>query len=707
MKSGKVEAIHNRILNHSDSRIRELGKDDPDSKAMADLLETHIKGSEAFDIRYLAPGRSGSKVILVNFQNRLPIVIKFGRAEDIHREVKNFRTAKVEERIPSEIRPSLSSMTKIVDIHASLAYSWAGGFDDVETFRSFFWKGAIEDIRSILTFFMTKLFQWHDIRKDTCLPFDQWEWEPPEVLAEIAQKVRTWAGKEKAEQGNRLVSILYDQQEWRDALVIKRCSKGICHGDMNCHNILIAKIARGYTPKLIDFANVAFECSPARDWAKLEREIKMRCLRDKITSPKHFRALLADVDSRCNQENVLRNSDEKVTRAVETIKEIREEYTKQVYGASDIPDIEYLYYLFCWTLAFLNNQDIDEAPKDVQNAVIDSAYRTVEMIDSQIRPDNVLIYSSLEDTSSTNDLLTKMGNEFISQIGIVGHLEDANNVQHAIYLDDDLYVHRLSLESAILESADEFIEDVGPTGKWINVMGDAGHGKSCLLWYLYKRLKADTDAIIIPFQAQFLTENPFENIERTVSALIGNLGQPHATIILIDTLDIVVGMDDVALAAVLSKLRASGYILITCCRRQEADNLSSFIQCDQLVHLQRYSETEAQEAIKKYINISYPSLNKREKEEQFSKVWDLLEQQRQVRDLDFEPLILRMIFEAYAPEDIPQDINTQRVYRMFWEKKVISERVGELRESHKRSQVCRFLARQIAFRIDAKINSHF
>jgi len=58
-----------------------------------------------------------------------------------------------------------------------------------------------------------------------------------------------------------------------------------------------------------------------------------------------------------------------------------------------------------------------------------------------------------------------------------------------------------------------------------------------------------------------------------------------------------------------------------------------------------------------------------------------------------------MIFQAYVPNEIPRDVNTQRVYDKFWEH--VSFTIDPLRrpvDSFKRAQACELLADFIAFR---------
>lgn len=233
---------------------------------------------------------------------------------------------------------------------------------------------------------------------------------------------------------------------------------------------------------------------------------------------------------------------------------------------------------------------------------------------------------------------------------------------------------------------------------WVSIVGDAGRGKSCLLWYLCHTLKQDTRVEVLPFLADHIADSLGREIVQLVRPSNGRRRNGKPIVILIDTLDLLVGVNDAELARNLSALRALGCLLITTSRPQEADRLYQSCDRDFQVPLRRYTNEEFKLITHKYIEKSYPHWPEELKEMQFAKVTQLLEQQRDVaRELDLEPLILRMIFEAYVPNDIPQDINTQKVYERFWQQRVLEDRTPKPAVQRMRSRICRFLAREIAF----------
>lgn len=298
--------------------------------------------------------------------------------------------------------------------------------------------------------------------------------------------------------------------------------------------------------------------------------------------------------------------------------------------------------------------------------------------------------------------LASLGEDFSAQLNIAAHFKDEHDTQHAIYLADNLYVHRSATEQLLLDEAQRFSVQEQAHGKWISIVGNAGRGKSSLLWSLFQQLKEiaqqwEPRLSIIPFQAQMLGQTASEEIKATVQRVLKTIPPGQRVIVLIDTLDILVGINDPGLSQTINTLRSSGCLLITASRRQEAEQLYTLVNRDRHIELPHYSDEEFSLITQRYIEKAYPGWVVAQKEQQFNKVANLLEQRRNANELDFEPLILRMIFEVYAPHDIPQDINTQKVYQRFWEERVLRDRGQSLAQQLARDRMCRLFARFIVF----------
>lgn len=308
---------------------------------------------------------------------------------------------------------------------------------------------------------------------------------------------------------------------------------------------------------------------------------------------------------------------------------------------------------------------------------------------------NVLDVRFVDETSDADFVISQLSKKFLSQVRIAGYVKDENDVRHAVHLDDGLYVHRDRAEKAMTDFITKATTDTQSAGKWLSIVGEAGHGKSSLLWYLFTDLSAKPAFTVIPFMAQ--VEGNFAAPVRKVVRQ-KDIGNQSSLIVLIDTLDLVVGVDDQQLVKSISDLISLGALVVTTSRKQEADQLGRLLSSHGRIELARYNDCEAQQAIKNQIGIYYRKHSQSKREEQFNRVWGLLEQQRAIRELDLEPLILRMLFEAYAPEEIPQDVNTQQVYQHYWQNVVLFDRVVKSAEERmEREQLCCYIARTVAF----------
>jgi len=282
---------------------------------------------------------------------------------------------------------------------------------------------------------------------------------------------------------------------------------------------------------------------------------------------------------------------------------------------------------------------------------------------------------------------------FQAETHIAAHLATPAGTR-SLYLES-VYVHR-KVEAIAIGIVEKYLAAKEATGLWLSVAGDAGHGKTSLLWFLSHEIKKLSPRIL-PLQAQQLPGKPSEAL-RESALLLG----VRPFFVILDTLDLLVGIDDGALGAVINEIRACGGLLITACRRQELHNLARHVRSDSVLELNRFDPDEAKAAIESYVWACYADWPENRKALQFQHVWELLEQQRRIQDLSFEPLILRMLFEVYFPEDIPRDINTQKVYDRFWMDRVVSDRsFSDPAIGRDRGRVCQVLAAHLYFGTDA------
>jgi hypothetical protein len=287
-----------------------------------------------------------------------------------------------------------------------------------------------------------------------------------------------------------------------------------------------------------------------------------------------------------------------------------------------------------------------------------------------------------------NAVEDELCSSFLADSRIAAHLTTPTG-QSAIYLDD-VYIHRDKAETAVRELAADYLSHSGTIGRWVSIAGDAGHGKTSLLWYLTQEFR-NLCPRTFPVQALQLSAGELGDI-------CASFPEKVPFLVVLDTLDLLVGVDDAALGALINRTRARGGLLITACRRQELQALARYVRSDQTLELGRYSADEAHAAIERYVRTSYDTWPEARKQAQISHVRNLLDERRRIQDLSFEPLILRMIFEAYVPEDIPTDVNTQKVYDRFWEERVVADRVLKTPEdAYARATLCKAIAAHLYF----------
>ncbi|MBI4651196.1 SUMF1/EgtB/PvdO family nonheme iron enzyme [Candidatus Desantisbacteria bacterium] len=370
-----INKIQIKLQEHKDSRVKELPQGDINVLVMSNLLAPHINASE-FDIRFIASGASGAGVLLIVTDEKVPIIIKYGKKEIVDREKENY-TLKVKEFIQSEIIPTLKDSYMTLGEYASIAYIWGGGWNEAGKFRDYFkHEESSKKINEQISSLMDGLFKWYRLKRGTMIPIDQWQWNPSNALVSVENKIKAWDSNDGAKKN--LIAAIRNQEKWRNAIRIANFSQGFCHGDLNCNNIIISQNSIPF-PKIIDFASVREGITPAKDWAKFEREIKFRFLRDITLDSTAFRKMVKRVDEVCNSLNTT-DVDNSIKKPCYLITFIRKKYSEKVSSFSDAPYLEYLFYLFYITLSYIIHPEIKD-DLEIQNTVIDSAYRTLEEIE--------------------------------------------------------------------------------------------------------------------------------------------------------------------------------------------------------------------------------------------------------------------------------------------------------------------------------------
>jgi hypothetical protein len=249
----------------------------------------------------------------------------------------------------------------------------------------------------------------------------------------------------------------------------------------------------------------------------------------------------------------------------------------------------------------------------------------------------------------------------------VGYVDSTsfNNAIDYIYLDQ-LYVTR-NVEAILHEKIDPSFNKY----RIVFISGDAGFGKSSLLWNLYRHYHDNADYQVMFLKSAYLSDYNINKIILSRKTLQGK--QP---LIFVDTLDLLLYNSSARDAVIrfLLAVKESNGICIATSRPQELATLRPLLPretvCETL-YLDAYDEaTELPKAIKKYAGVYARSMASVEQEELFSDTLKIISGDRSLKNLCLNPLTLRMLFSLYAPLNLPNEINVFQLYSRYWENRV-------------------------------------
>src|SRR5689334_8892468 len=313
----KIEAI---LRESSDPNLRRvLFEGKPCFNEIVRLLAEQI-GDDYFTPRYLLPGKSGAKVLLlVRAPRRVNSVIKLATCAEIEKERTNYERW-VRGRLDPSVYPELSPQSATTETYSCLEYTWAGGTGPAVSLRSFLTdqKPATKDVLQVLRILFNLLPGWHQAftqkehREDgaggcpTVHPFEVFRWNE-ESIPDITKAIVSFAphGINTAP----LIDIVNGGRELKSRLsaptrIDNASIATISHGDLNSNNVLVLRDSLGYRPMLIDFASIEVDkFCPARDWTRLARDSKFIVLSQLVKgNAPSFDTLLGAIDEQRQTE---------------------------------------------------------------------------------------------------------------------------------------------------------------------------------------------------------------------------------------------------------------------------------------------------------------------------------------------------------------------------------------------------------------------
>ena len=208
-------------------------------------------------------------------------------------------------------------------------------------------------------------------------------------------------------------------------------------------------------------------------------------------------------------------------------------------------------------------------------------------------------------------------------------------------------------------------------GEFVVIIGDAGFGKTSLLCNLANELLKEGHYVVFFVKSENLRGKDFdkkilEDLEITktgLNALLSKIIDENKKVIfLLDTLDVIATDEGIArLDDFLTKVKGENRVVIGASRPLEFKRIEQLTT--KTFELEPFSDAEIRRLFGKY--------------KAFYNM-EGVELKLPVLEVCRNPLHMRMLFEVYQPNEIPEDINIQKLYDRYWEKKVAGIRIGAL-----------------------------
>lgn len=246
-----------------------------------------------------------------------------------------------------------------------------------------------------------------------------------------------------------------------------------------------------------------------------------------------------------------------------------------------------------------------------------------------------------------------------------GFVTKESDSEGNILLGDNLYVTR-AMEGRILTFLHE------KKSKILLVIGEAGRGKTSLLWNLFNTLKQipETEPWFIKSTMLKRKELYEGNFETILYAAEECRRKNQSPVLLLDTIDLLLHDEasrDLLVGALL-KISESGCTVVATSRPQEVSKLPAIDY--QKITLLDYQLGEFEEAIYKHVARFYAPSAQHEQNDYAKEILEAVGRGLPIREVCINPLTLRMLFTIYAPTQIPKDINIFKLYKEYWNNRV-------------------------------------
>ncbi len=379
--------VKNKIELNPDDGVREIGRNGRIPAAILyELLASHIPDAVSdFDFRYVGRGRSDSEILMLIVAQKERItksVIKCGPAVELNAEKRKWRIVK---HLDRNIYPTRTPGRKQINGFTSVEYSLASGSEEALTFADALLSSEFSqfELDGIIKKVFDALYRGNQPHSRSRHPFS-FPWR-----GDALNKIRQELIDQKFDHGESVEKLIAFTNRvpsnWiRTSLTSHRA---FCHGDLNAGNLLIGVGRdRSISPCLIDFTWLTSRFAPSLDYAKLERDIRLRCLKIAENKLSKYSEILCSLDESFDSESANKNvrSTHATAKCIHAINTIRQEFKNKFPVDKELANVEYIFHLLCWILTFSVTPEYEKLERPYRIEIIKSALRLYGILERKL-----------------------------------------------------------------------------------------------------------------------------------------------------------------------------------------------------------------------------------------------------------------------------------------------------------------------------------
>ncbi|WP_041788021.1 hypothetical protein [Mycolicibacterium gilvum] len=202
------------------------------------------------------------------------------------------------------------------------------------------------------------------------------------------------------------------------------------------------------------------------------------------------------------------------------------------------------------------------------------------------------------------------------------------------------------------------------------VIGEAGDGKTTLLWSLHRKLGHDRNPILL--SAAWFQPDEYGNQALTADDVVGAVAAIDEVVVLLDTADLLLHsvFSTEQTVTLIERLSSLGVAVVVATRPREAMSLPGDL--GRRTDLGAYSEGELAAAVPKLV-ASYCPDDDAAPSDPSAALKHARARGLVVERVCISPLLLRLLFELAGPKFPRLEVDVTGLYRQYWERRVTAD----------------------------------